>query len=154
MLSEPGLGLGYREFEPLGGHDPYSNSKACSEFVTACFRDSFFQSADSHGLAVASARAGNVIGGGDWAKDRLVPDCVRSWLNSQTVNIRYPHAVRPWQFVLEPLSGYMLLAKDSMNVGKNLPVHGILGRKTQVLSRWKMLSKNWRLFGEPMPNGK
>lgn len=102
---------GYRENEPLGGYDPYSNSKACSELVTSSYRDSFFNSDnyENHGVGVASARAGNVIGGGDWAKDRLIPDCVKSLLTGEEIVIRNPHAIRPWQHVLEPLSGYLLL---------------------------------------------
>lgn len=104
---------GYREHEALGGYDPYSSSKACSELVTAAYRNSFFNGADHHrhGVAIASARAGNVIGGGDWAADRLIPDCVRALLKREKVIIRNPHAVRPWQHVLEPLSGYLLLAQ-------------------------------------------
>jgi CDP-glucose 4,6-dehydratase len=104
---------GYRENEPLGGYDPYSNSKACSELVTAAYRSSFFNPGDHarHGVAVASARAGNVIGGGDWAADRLVPDCLRALLQGDEIRIRNPHAIRPWQHVLEPLSGYLLLAR-------------------------------------------
>ena len=104
---------GYREHEPLGGYDPYSNSKACSELVTAAYRSSYFNPADhgKHGVAVASARAGNVIGGGDWATDRLVPDCLRSILKNEKIIIRNPQAIRPWQHVLEPLSGYLVLAQ-------------------------------------------
>ena len=104
---------GYRESEPLGGVDPYSSSKACSELVTASYRDSFFPPRDysRHGVALASARSGNVIGGGDWATDRLVPDCVRSLLRGEKIRIRSPLATRPWQHVLEPLSGYLLLAQ-------------------------------------------
>ena len=104
---------GYRENEPLGGYDPYSSSKACSELATAAYRNSFFNPADHHrhGVAVASARAGNVIGGGDWAADRLVPDCLRALLKGQPILVRNPRAVRPWQHVLEPLSGYLTLAK-------------------------------------------
>lgn len=104
---------GYRENERLGGHDPYSSSKACSELVTQTFRDSFFPISkyDEHGVALASARAGNVIGGGDWAKDRLIPDCIRAFLKKEKVSIRNPYSIRPWQHVLEPLSGYLLLAK-------------------------------------------
>ncbi|MEK7992557.1 MAG: CDP-glucose 4,6-dehydratase [Planctomycetota bacterium] len=104
---------GYRENEPLGGYDPYSSSKACSELATAAYRNSFFNPADypRHGVAIASARAGNVIGGGDWATDRLVPDCVRALLKGQPILVRNPRAVRPWQHVLEPLSGYLTLAK-------------------------------------------
>ena len=104
---------GYRENEPLGGADPYSSSKACSEIVTAAYRRSFFGGGkfSTHGAAVASTRAGNVIGGGDWARDRLVPDCVRSLLRGEEILIRNPHAIRPWQHVLEPLSGYLMLAQ-------------------------------------------
>ncbi|MEF3313258.1 CDP-glucose 4,6-dehydratase [Paenibacillus sp. GYB004] len=101
---------GYRENETLGGYDPYSNSKACSEMVTSAYRNSFFTSGE-HVVAVASARAGNVIGGGDWAKDRLVPDIIRSLLKNKLIEIRNPRAIRPWQYVLEPLSGYMLLCQ-------------------------------------------
>ncbi|WP_336636197.1 CDP-glucose 4,6-dehydratase [Lysinibacillus fusiformis] len=110
---------GYRENEQLGGYDPYSNSKACSELVTASYRSSFFNPAnyDNHGVAVASARAGNVIGGGDWAKDRLIPDCINSLEKNETIIIRNPHAIRPWQHVLEPLSGYLLLAEKLYNYG-------------------------------------
>lgn len=112
---------GYRESEPLGGCDPYSSSKACSEHVTTAFRKSFFppEQYSSHGVAVASARAGNVIGGGDWAKNRLIPDCVNAWLEGQKVKIRYPKAIRPWQHVLEPLNGYMLLAEKLYSDGKS-----------------------------------
>jgi CDP-glucose 4,6-dehydratase len=98
---------GYRENEPLGGFDPYSNSKACSELVAAAYRSSFF----SEGPALATARAGNVIGGGDWADDRLIPDCMRALAKKKKIVIRNPDSVRPWQFVLEPLSGYLMLAE-------------------------------------------
>lgn len=110
---------GYRENEPLGGYDPYSNSKACSEFVTAAYRDSYFNSQDyeHHGVALASARAGNVIGGGDWAADRLIPDCIKALSNHEKIIIRNPHAIRPWQYVLEPLAGYLLLAQKLYEVG-------------------------------------
>jgi CDP-glucose 4,6-dehydratase len=105
---------GYRENDRLGGYDPYSSSKAAAEFVVSAYRSSFFNPRDYgtlHRVAVASARAGNVIGGGDWAKDRLVPDLFRAYLAGETVTIRNPGAVRPWQHVLEPLSGYMILAE-------------------------------------------
>lgn len=98
----------YREDDPLGGRDPYSASKACTEIVTRSFRESFLV---ARGIQVATARAGNVIGGGDWAADRLVPDCVRAALKGKTVVIRNPKATRPWQHVLEPLLGYILLAE-------------------------------------------
>jgi CDP-glucose 4,6-dehydratase len=99
---------GYREDEPMGGHDPYSSSKGCVELATSAWRRSFFL---REGPAVASARAGNVIGGGDWAMDRLVPDILRAFEQGETVAIRNPRATRPWQHVLEPLSGYLLLAE-------------------------------------------
>jgi CDP-glucose 4,6-dehydratase len=104
---------GYRENDRLGGHDPYSSSKACTELVVASFRDSFFAPAAgaTQAPAVASARAGNVIGGGDWADDRLLPDLVRAAKAGVPVMIRNPDAVRPWQHVLEPLDGYLLLAQ-------------------------------------------
>jgi len=112
---------GYRENEPLGGYDPYSSSKACSELVTAAYRQSFFNSSNpsnlSTSVAVASARAGNVIGGGDWAADRLIPDCVRAILKNEKIVIRNPQAIRPWQHVLEPLSGYLILAQKLFEDG-------------------------------------
>ncbi len=104
---------GYRENEPMGGFDPYSSSKGCAELVTAAYRNSFFNSSkhNEHHVALATARAGNVIGGGDWAEDRLIPDILRAIQKGQSVNIRNPHATRPWQHVLEPLSGYLVLAE-------------------------------------------
>lgn len=103
---------GYRENEPMGGYDPYSNSKGCSELVTSSYRNSFFnpKDYDKHGVAIASVRAGNVIGGGDWAGDRLIPDFIRAISQNQKVVIRSPYAIRPWQHVLEPLNGYLTLA--------------------------------------------
>lgn len=100
----------YRENEPMGGFDPYSNSKACAELVTSAYRQSFFNKTGNT-IAVASARAGNVIGGGDWAVDRLIPDMIRAITERRPVLIRNPHAIRPWQHVLEPLSGYLLLTQ-------------------------------------------
>ena len=99
----------YRENDPMGGYDPYSSSKGCAELITAAYRRSFFKIGDSHGVRLASVRAGNVIGGGDWARDRLIPDCVRSLTAKSPVIVRNPDAVRPWQYVLEPLSGYLWL---------------------------------------------
>jgi CDP-glucose 4,6-dehydratase len=103
----------YRETDPLGGYDPYSSSKACAEIVSAAFRQSYFpvDRLAEHGVGIATARAGNVIGGGDWSTDRLLPDLVRGFLSGQPVRIRRPHAIRPWQHVLEPLHGYMRLAE-------------------------------------------
>jgi CDP-glucose 4,6-dehydratase len=105
---------GYRENEPMGGYDPYSNSKGCSELVTEAYRKSFFNPDEyaKHGIAIASARAGNVIGGGDWAEDRLIPDFIRAIVKGEEVKLRFPNAIRPWQHVLEPLSGYLMLAEQ------------------------------------------
>lgn len=102
------LGLPFREDDELGGHDPYSASKAASETVIASYRDAFLS---SQGVAVASARAGNVVGGGDWSEDRLIPDAVRAWQAGQALSIRSPESVRPWQHVLDPLCGYLRLAE-------------------------------------------
>jgi CDP-glucose 4,6-dehydratase len=137
---------GYREDEPMGGHDPYSNSKGCSELVTSAYRRSFMA---ERGIALASARAGNVIGGGDWAQDRLVPDILRALEKQQAVLIRNPHAVRPWQHVLEPLSGYLRLAQHLSASGQAFaqawnfgprdedaqPVQWIVQRMTQAWSQ-------------------
>ena len=110
---------GYRENEAMGGYDPYSNSKGCAELVTAAYRNSYFhpEKYKEHGVALASVRAGNVIGGGDWADDRLIPDIMRAITQGKPVYIRNPHAIRPWQYVLEPLSGYLLLAKKLYEEG-------------------------------------
>jgi CDP-glucose 4,6-dehydratase len=109
----------YRENDRLGGYDPYSNSKACTELVVSSYRNSFFNPAayDKHGVAIASVRAGNVIGGGDWASDRLVPDVMRAFLAAQPVLIRNPRAIRPWQYVLEPLRGYIAVAESLCEKG-------------------------------------
>lgn len=105
---------GYRENEAMGGYDPYSSSKGAAEIAIASWRRSFFNPSDfnKHGKSIASVRAGNVIGGGDWAKDRIIPDCIRALEQGQDIEIRSPKAVRPWQHVLEPLSGYLLLAMN------------------------------------------
>ncbi|MBV5269560.1 MAG: CDP-glucose 4,6-dehydratase, partial [Afipia sp.] len=104
---------GYRENEAMGGYDPYSSSKGCAELVTAAYRRSYFQTADNFGrkVALGSGRAGNVIGGGDWSQDRLIPDILRAFLLQQSARIRNPHSIRPWQHVLEPLRGYLALAE-------------------------------------------
>jgi CDP-glucose 4,6-dehydratase len=138
---------GYRESEPMGGFDPYSNSKGCAELVTTSYRNSFFnpEKYNEHCVALASARAGNVIGGGDWAEDRLIPDILNAISESRSVIIRNPHAIRPWQHVLEPLSGYLQLAQklyedgvahaDAWNFGPNdedaKPVQWIVEQLTQ-----------------------
>lgn len=110
---------GYREIDPMGGHDPYSSSKGCAELVTAAYRRSYFHGAGGprQGPALASARAGNVIGGGDWSADRLIPDILRAVGAKRPARIRNPRAVRPWQHVLEPLSGYLLLAERLFHDG-------------------------------------
>jgi len=141
----------YRENEPMGGHDPYSSSKGCAELVTASYRKSYYE--DSH-IGLASARAGNVIGGGDWALDRLVPDILRAFEKNQPVVIRSPDAIRPWQHVLEPLSGYLKLAQalyqdprsyaEGWNFGPNeddaKPVSWILD---QMVGSWP--GSSWKL---------
>ena len=111
-----GKAEGYVETDPMGGHDPYSASKGCAELAIASYRRSFFPPEDieKHGVMLASVRAGNVIGGGDWAEDRIIPDAVRAVTSGKSLEIRSPNAVRPWQHVLEPLSGYLLLAAKMM----------------------------------------
>ena len=150
---------GYREDEPMGGHDPYSNSKGCSELVTSAYRRSFFQ---DKGIALASARAGNVIGGGDWAADRLIPDILRAFEKSQPVIIRNPYATRPWQHVLEPLSGYLTLAErlctggqacaEGWNFGPHdddaCPVQWIV---EHMVSSWGN-GASWQLDGREHPH--
>ena len=140
---------GYREDEPMGGYDPYSNSKGCAELVASAYRQSFFNknTYQQHGCALASVRAGNVIGGGDWAQDRLIPDMLNAFSNGKCVEIRSPNAIRPWQHVLEPLSGYIEIAEylytfgpefaEAWNFGPNdedaKPVNWIVER---LISIW------------------
>jgi CDP-glucose 4,6-dehydratase len=139
---------GYRENEAMGGYDPYSNSKGCAELVTAAYRNSYFNPKNfaDHQIALASVRAGNVIGGGDWAADRLIPDTIRAIVQGKPVQIRNPHGIRPWQYVLEPLSGYLMLAQklcedgaaysEAWNFGPNdedaKPVSWIVDRLTET----------------------
>ncbi|RIV35511.1 CDP-glucose 4,6-dehydratase [Flagellimonas lutimaris] len=151
---------GYRENEPMGGHDPYSNSKGCAELVTSAYRNSFFSDTDSAFLA--SARAGNVIGGGDWANDRLIPDILRAFEKNQPVIIRNPKSTRPWQHVLEPLSGYLVLAQYLYIEGKGYdeawnfgpkdedcrPVSWILDK---MVSHWGE-DANWKLDSDKNPH--
>lgn len=139
-----GRPTGYVESDKLGGYDPYSNSKACAELVTQSYRDSFLR---EQGVAVASARAGNVIGGGDYADDRLVPDAIRAFMAGRPVEIRNPNAVRPWQHVLEPLRGYLMLAerlhndRETFGKGWNFgPSATDMAPVQQVLS---LLSNHW-----------
>jgi CDP-glucose 4,6-dehydratase len=117
VYENEGSGRAFVEGDRLGGHDPYSNSKACAELVTSSYRSSFF----SDGPPVASARAGNVIGGGDWSADRLIPDCMRALKSGVPVTLRYPDAIRPWQHVLEPLSGYLTLARALVQTPATAP---------------------------------
>lgn len=120
---------GYREDEPLGGRDPYSNSKACSELVTSAYRQSFL---NELGVAVATARAGNVIGGGDWAKERLIPDILDAYEKGLPLVVRNPNAIRPWQHVLDPLQGYLLLAESLVKHGASFAGAWNFGPNTQV----------------------
>ncbi|MDR2818683.1 MAG: CDP-glucose 4,6-dehydratase [Endomicrobium sp.] len=116
------MNIAYKENDELGGYDPYSNSKACSELVTSSYRDSFFNNQDfgkKHNTLVATARAGNVIGGGDYSLDRLIPDFVKAVQKNQNIVLRNTQAIRPWQFVLEPLSGYMLLGSKLLSLETN-----------------------------------
>lgn len=140
---------GYRESEPIGGFDPYSNSKGCSELVTAAYRNSFFNSArySEHHVALATTRAGNVIGGGDWAEDRLIPDILAAFENSRPVVVRNPHATRPWQHVLEPLRGYLMLAEKLYTEGPafaeawNFGPHGDDAKPVEWIVR--QLAQKW-----------
>ena len=148
----------YREVDRLGGHDPYSSSKACAELVTTAYRNSFLAEA---GIHVASVRAGNVIGGGDWAKDRLIPDFLRALDAGKTLRVRSPNAIRPWQHVLEPVSGYLLLAEklvteghayaEAWNFGPEetdaKPVSWIVNRLCQ-----KNPNAQWELEGTSQPH--
>jgi CDP-glucose 4,6-dehydratase len=155
---------GYRENEAMGGYDPYSNSKGCAELVTAAYRNSYFhpEKHKKHGVALASGRAGNVIGGGDWADNRLIPDIMRAITQSESVNIRNPHAIRPWQHVLEPLSGYLMLAQklyedgatyaEGWNFGPNdedaKPVQWIVEELTKAWGE----GASWVLDGSDHPH--
>lgn len=150
----------YRENEPMGGHDPYSSSKGCAELVTAAYRKSFFF--DKHSPALASARAGNVIGGGDWATDRLLPDVLKAFNDGQIVTVRSPYAIRPWQHVLEPLSGYLILAENLFNNGNKYAEAWNFGPKeddckdvqwilNQMVNIWGE-GVSWELDKNPQPH--
>lgn len=149
---------GYREMDPMGGFDPYSASKGCAELVVSSFRNSFF---DAKNQRLASARAGNVIGGGDWAKDRLVPDLMRNAAKGEKTKIRNPLATRPWQHVLEPISGYLFLAERMFNAQKhaeqwaeawNFGIHGSVTNVEQAANalqrywdeiQWELVGSDW-----------
>lgn len=155
---------GYRENEPMGGFDPYSNSKGCAELVASAYRNSFFNPGkyDEHHVALGSVRAGNVIGGGDWAADRLIPDILRAISENSPVIIRSPNSIRPWQHVLEPLSGYLLLAQrlyedgvayaEGWNFGPHdedaKPVQWIVERLTEAWGD----GASWQLDGRAHPH--
>lgn len=113
------LARGYRETDAMGGYDPYSSSKGCVELITSAYRNSFYMREGEQQIYLATTRSGNVIGGGDWATDRLIPDFVRAILEDKPILVRYPHAIRPWQHVLEPLSGYLLLAQQLWKNGND-----------------------------------
>lgn len=153
----------YRENDRLGGHDPYSSSKACAELITASYRKSFFSPRSGEQLpAIATARAGNVIGGGDWSQDRLVPDLIRGFVSGNSVSIRNPNSVRPWQHVLEPLSGYLLLAErlvnnsagfaEAWNFGPNEDDTWTVAKiADEMAHRWGSSAK-WNLDGNHHPH--
>ncbi|QWE20920.1 CDP-glucose 4,6-dehydratase [Polynucleobacter sp. AP-Kolm-20A-A1] len=140
---------GYRENEPMGGHDPYSNSKGCAELVTSAYRQSYFspEKYAQHQVAIASARAGNVIGGGDWSEDRLIPDAIKAFETQQSLMIRNPLATRPWQHVLEPLSGYLILAQALYQEGAKFDGGWNFGPRDEdaraVQEVIDLLIKNW-----------
>jgi CDP-glucose 4,6-dehydratase len=152
--------VGYTETDPLGGFDPYSNSKACAELVARCYRQAFF-APGSGGPLLATARAGNVIGGGDWAEDRLIPDAIRAAGAGESVRVRNPRAVRPWQHVLDPLAGYLILgsrlfagdasAADAWNFGPdddgNVEVQGVIGQAREAWPAIRM-----EVAGDPGPH--
>ena len=151
---------GYREHEPMGGHDAYSSSKGCAELITSAYRRSFFAKDTERGaVGVASARAGNVIGGGDWAEDRLIPDCMRALSCGQEISIRNPNSVRPWQHVLEPLWGYLLLIQklwndprayaEGWNFGPNLQDARRVGWIADAVTRAWGQGARWRDVSSP-----
>ncbi len=155
---------GYRENEPMGGYDPYSSSKGCTELVTAAYRQSFFSEKEyaGHKVAIASARAGNVIGGGDWSEDRLIPDAIAAFEESNVLMIRNPLATRPWQHVLEPLSGYLMLSQalyeqgpvfnGAWNFGpQDSDARSVKDVIELLISQWDS-PKAWSQYGAPQPH--
>jgi len=143
---------GYRENEPMGGYDPYSSSKGAVEIAISSWRRSFFNPADygtKHHVAIASVRAGNVVGGGDWAKDRIVPDCIRALEAGQPIEIRSPKAIRPWQHVLEPLSGYLLLAAKMLQEPTRYCEGWNFGPRAESITPvWDVASKIVEYYGK------
>ena len=141
---------GYRENEPMGGHDPYSSSKGAAEIAISSWRRSFFDTEkfEKHGKSIASVRAGNVIGGGDWAVDRIIPDCIRALETDKPVEIRNPLAIRPWQHVLEPLSGYLLLAMKMWNEPTKYCEAWNFGPKSEAITNvWEVASQLIDVYG-------
>lgn len=143
---------GYRENEPMGGYDPYSSSKGAAEIAINSWRRSFFNPNDNgktHHVSIASVRAGNVIGGGDWAKDRIIPDCIRSLEAGNVIEIRSPRAIRPWQHVLEPLSGYLLLASKMLHEPTKYCEGWNFGPNTESISNvWEVANKLVKHYGK------
>jgi len=159
-----GKNKSYKETDSMGGFDPYSSSKGCAELVTTAYQKSFFAKEKynkDHRAAIASARAGNVIGGGDWNKDRLIPDCIRVIFGKENLVIRYPNAIRPWQYVLEPLYGYLLLAMRLYEDGPTFsgPWNFGPGKKNEKTVKW-ILEKfkeswdgfSWEIEVQPQPH--
>lgn len=143
---------GYREEEPMGGYDPYSSSKGAAEIAIASWRRSFFNPTDygtKHHVSIASVRAGNVVGGGDWAKDRIIPDCIRALEADKPIEIRNPKAIRPWQHVLEPLSGYLLLASKMFHEPTKYCEGWNFGPRTESITPvWDVASKLIQNYGK------
>lgn len=141
---------GYRENEPMGGYDPYSSSKGAAEIAINSWRRSFFNPKDyeKHGKSIASVRAGNVIGGGDWAKDRIIPDCIRALEENRVIDIRMPKAVRPWEHVLEPLSGYLLLGQKILeNPGEYCEGYNFGPTLDAIVSVWDVATMVTKFYG-------
>lgn len=155
----------YREDDRLGGYDPYSSSKACAELVVNAYRQSFFNPGDfgkSHHVSLSTVRAGNIIGGGDWGEDRLIPDCIRALANDKKITIRNPQAIRPWQYILDPLYGYLLLGKKMAEHGEkytgawnfgpgnteNIPVGELVKRVIDAWGSGKYSCKESKNFHE------
>jgi len=156
---------GYRENDPLGGHDPYSTSKACAELVTSAYRNTYFNHSiglEQHGVALSSVRAGNVIGGGDWAEDRLISDIMRAMMTQRPVMIRNPNAIRPWQHVIGALSGYLMLAEKMWEDGPEFSGGWNFGPAdedaksvqwiVEHMTSWWGEGASWRLEEEPQPH--
>jgi CDP-glucose 4,6-dehydratase len=141
---------GYKESDPLGGYDPYSSSKGAAEIAISSWRKSYFNpdEYDKHGKSIASVRAGNVIGGGDWAKGRIIPDCVRALENNDSIEIRQPNAIRPWEYVLEPLGGYLMLGEKMYKDGVRYCEAWNFGPElSSIISVWELANKVINNYG-------